>query len=57
MIRNGRHTLIKEEELVPGDIIKVNWGPMNMDVVLLEGNVVCDESSLTGGPRPRFDFP
>ncbi len=39
-------------ELVPGDVVEIAPGPMHCDLVLLSGNLLVDESALTGEVHP-----
>ena len=50
VIRNGINQYVLSEELLVGDLIKVNYGEiLPADMVLIEGNgLKIDESSLTG---------
>jgi magnesium-transporting ATPase (P-type) len=52
VFRDGKFVSMSEKNMVPGDIFKVEQGPMSVDAVLLQGNVVMDESSLTGESMP-----
>ncbi|RLN27146.1 hypothetical protein BBI17_003750 [Phytophthora kernoviae] len=52
VLRSSKITRIHETELVPGDIILVNEGPMCADVLLLSGACTADEASLTGEALP-----
>lgn len=56
--RDGVWQTIKVSQLVPGDLVRVveNWD-LPCDLVLLKGNVLCDESSLTGESMPVQKFP
>ncbi|DAZ98290.1 TPA: hypothetical protein N0F65_008876 [Lagenidium giganteum] len=56
--REGIWQTIKSSELVPGDLVRVveNW-VLPCDLVLIKGNVLCDESSLTGESMPVQKFP
>jgi cation-transporting P-type ATPase 13A2 len=58
--RNGSFITINSSELVPGDIIRVpKKGLLPCDCVLLSGEVLLNESSLTGevDPVPKFPLP
>lgn len=52
VLRDGVLSEIDANELVPGDIVKVQSGPVPCDLVLLQGAAVCDESTLTGESMP-----
>eukprot|EP00435_Cladocopium_sp_Y103_P064497 s93_g26.t1 len=52
VLRDGVLSEIDANELVPGDIVKVQNGPVPCDLVLLRGAAVCDESTLTGESMP-----
>lgn len=53
VLRDGMWQKISSKEIVIGDLIKVdnNWDTP-CDIVLLQGNAVCNESSLTGESMP-----
>jgi len=54
LLRNGQVIEANSQEVVPGDIVKVegsNW-PVPCDLLLLRGAAVCDESTLTGESMP-----
>lgn len=46
--RDGKFQTISSTQLVPGDVIIVQPGVSPCDMILLEGRLVLDESSLTG---------
>jgi len=50
VIRNGLNQSVPSEELLVGDLIKINYGEiLPADMILIEGNgLKIDESSLTG---------
>ena len=50
VIRNGQAQTLKSDDILVGDLIKVNYGEiLPADMILVEGNgVKIDESSLTG---------
>lgn len=51
--RDGVWTLLPAEQLVPGDLIKLSLGGIvPADVVLLDGEVLLDQSMLTGESLP-----
>lgn len=53
VLRDGAWRIIPAPELVPGDIVKLSLGGMvAADVRLIEGNVLLDQSTLTGESLP-----
>ncbi|OWZ05906.1 hypothetical protein PHMEG_00021919 [Phytophthora megakarya] len=52
VVRSSKITRIHEMELVPGDILVMEEGPMCADVLLLSGTCTADEASLTGEALP-----
>jgi cation-transporting ATPase 13A3/4/5 len=52
VIRDGEIVTINQSELVPGDIIDLQSGMVYCDMVILKGEIVVDESSLTGESMP-----
>ncbi|KAL1920902.1 uncharacterized protein VTP21DRAFT_11537 [Calcarisporiella thermophila] len=58
VLRDSRWKEISTADLVPGDVLEVKEGTVvPCDGVILSGNVVVDESSLTGEPLPVRKFP
>jgi cation-transporting ATPase 13A3/4/5 len=58
IFRDGKWTDVSTADLVPGDIFEVTEGKTApCDAVVLTGNIVADESSLTGEPLPIRKFP
>ncbi|KAJ1926895.1 hypothetical protein IWQ60_003410 [Tieghemiomyces parasiticus] len=56
--RDGAWAELSTAELVPGDLIEIRAHQLvPCDAVILSGNVVVDESSLTGEPLPVRKFP
>lgn len=56
--RNGQWENMSTADLLPGDVFEVAEGKTTpCDGVILTGNVVADESSLTGEPLPIRKFP
>ncbi|KAJ2150961.1 hypothetical protein J3F82_003652, partial [Coemansia sp. RSA 637] len=56
--RDGEWSNVSTRDLVPGDVIEVTTGAhMSCDCVLLSGNAIMNESSLTGEPLPIRKFP
>ncbi|KAJ2495666.1 hypothetical protein GGH96_006306, partial [Coemansia sp. RSA 1972] len=56
--RDGEWLNVSTRDLVPGDVIEVTTGAhMSCDCVLLSGNAIMNESSLTGEPLPIRKFP
>lgn len=55
--RDGVWQTIKASQVVPGDLVRVaeNW-EVPCDLVLIKGNVLCDESALTGESMPVQKF-
>ncbi|KAJ9068676.1 hypothetical protein DSO57_1026296 [Entomophthora muscae] len=52
-LRDGTWVAVSTEEIVPGDVFKLVRGiSLPCDAVLIEGDAVIDESSLTGEPLP-----
>lgn len=53
VLRDGEWKVIPARELVPGDIIKIRIGDMvPADVKILDGELLVDESALTGESLP-----
>lgn len=58
IFRNGNWMEASTSALVPGDVFEVTEGKTSpCDAVILSGNIVADESSLTGEPLPIRKFP
>ncbi|KAJ1927681.1 hypothetical protein IWQ60_002737, partial [Tieghemiomyces parasiticus] len=58
VLRDGDWTTLSTAHLVPGDVYQVETDQIvPCDSVILTGNVVADESSLTGEPLPIRKFP
>ncbi|KAJ1954202.1 hypothetical protein EC988_002560, partial [Linderina pennispora] len=56
--RNGDWVQASSRDLVPGDVIQLTTGMhMSCDCILISGNAVVNESSLTGEPLPVRKFP
>ncbi|GAA5815595.1 hypothetical protein MFLAVUS_009107 [Mucor flavus] len=56
--RDGEWKELSTADLLPGDLFQVSEGKTTpCDAVILTGNVVADESSLTGEPLPIRKFP
>ncbi|KAJ2010978.1 hypothetical protein GGI14_006289, partial [Coemansia sp. S680] len=56
--RDGQWSQVSTKDLVPGDVIEVVSGAyMSCDCILISGNAVMDESSLTGEPLSVRKFP
>ncbi|MGB9749966.1 MAG: plasma-membrane proton-efflux P-type ATPase [Caldisericia bacterium] len=54
VLRDGKFIEISSRELVPGDVIKVNMGDIvPADCKILEGNLLVDQSILTGESIPK----
>jgi H+-transporting ATPase len=55
--RDGKWVTIKASDLVPGDCVQLNLGEIvPADCRLNEGNIDCDESSLTGESLPSHKY-
>lgn len=52
VLRDGTFHTIDQSRLVPGDVIAIESGPVFCDMVVLTGETVVDESSLTGESMP-----
>ena len=53
VIRNGKQTDVPKDSLVPGDIVVLKPGSIvPADVRLMQGQVIIDESTLTGEAEP-----
>ncbi|CAJ1383081.1 unnamed protein product [Effrenium voratum] len=52
VLRDGQVMEVDAGDLVPGDVVKVESGPVPCDLLLLKGAAVCDESTLTGESMP-----
>jgi H+-transporting ATPase len=51
--RDGRWTQVRAEDVVPGDVLHIRMGDLvPADLRLLDGDVLLDESSLTGESAP-----
>jgi cation-transporting ATPase 13A3/4/5 len=58
ILRDGKWIEASTSALVPGDVFEVVEGKTApCDAVVLTGNIVADESSLTGEPLPIRKFP
>ncbi|SAM09612.1 hypothetical protein [Absidia glauca] len=58
ILRDGSWQEMSTADLVPGDVFEVAEGKTTpCDAVVLSGNIVADESSLTGEPLPIRKFP
>ncbi|KAJ2083021.1 hypothetical protein H4R24_001137 [Coemansia sp. RSA 988] len=58
ILREGKWQELSTIDLVPGDTFRVSVGMhVPCDAVILGGNIVVDESSLTGEPLPIRKFP
>ncbi|CAO3599770.1 unnamed protein product [Absidia cylindrospora] len=58
LLRDGEWQTHSTADLLPGDIFQVDEGKSTpCDAVILSGNIVVDESSLTGEPLPIRKFP
>ncbi|KAI8393681.1 uncharacterized protein BYT42DRAFT_541902 [Radiomyces spectabilis] len=58
ILRDGKWQEMSTADLVPGDVFEVDESKTTpCDAVILSGNIVADESSLTGEPLPIRKFP
>ncbi|CAO3610518.1 unnamed protein product [Cunninghamella echinulata] len=58
VLRDGKWKTISTSDLVPGDVFEtVSQHIVPVDAVILQGDIVVDESSLTGEPLPIRKFP
>lgn len=58
ILRDGEWQLKSTADLLPGDVFEVAEGKTTpCDAIVLSGNIVADESSLTGEPLPIRKFP
>ncbi|KAI8144258.1 hypothetical protein BJV82DRAFT_557186 [Fennellomyces sp. T-0311] len=58
ILRDGEWTEMSTADIVPGDVFEVaNGKTVPCDAVILSGNIVVDESSLTGEPLPIRKVP
>ncbi|KAI8144486.1 hypothetical protein BJV82DRAFT_712442 [Fennellomyces sp. T-0311] len=58
ILRDGEWKVKSTADIVPGDVFEVAEGKTTpVDAVILNGNIVADESSLTGEPLPIRKFP
>ena len=56
-LRDGQFVEIDQSKVVPGDIISLQSGMTYCDMVLLSGEAIVDESSLTGESMPVVKTP
>ncbi len=52
VLRDGKFVEIEQKEIVPGDVISLGPGVTYCDMAILTGEVLVDESSLTGEAMP-----
>lgn len=57
VLRDDKTQTIPQKELVPGDIVGLAVGMYHCDMVLLDGEVLVDESALTGEATPQAKAP
>ena len=58
VLRDGQWQLVPARELVPGDVVHVRVGDIvPADLQLLQGNLMLDQSALTGESVPREASP
>jgi H+-transporting ATPase len=54
VLRDGRWQLLVAQDLVPGDVIRVRVGDfIPADMLLQDGQILADQSSLTGESTPK----
>jgi hypothetical protein len=53
VLRDGQLVTINQVALVPGDIVKVSPGVIHSDMLLMTGETLVDESTLTGEATPQ----
>ena len=53
VLRDKELVLVDQDALVPGDIVHVTPGVIHADMILLTGEVIMDESCLTGEATPQ----
>lgn len=58
ILRDGEWKTKSTSDLLPGDVFEIIEGKtVPCDAIILSGNIVIDESSLTGEPLPIRKFP
>lgn len=57
VLRDGVYVEVEQKQLVPGDVMVVKAGLAYCDMVLLVGDAIVDESSLTGESMPIVKVP
>lgn len=53
VLRDQDFVTLDQAEMVPGDIVQLEPGTIHSDMVLLTGEVIVDESGLTGEATPQ----
>jgi cation-transporting P-type ATPase 13A2 len=58
VLRNGDYVVLDHQELVPGDVVKLEPGLTFCDLVVIDGQAtLVDESALTGEAAPQAKAP
>ena len=57
VLHSGEFIKKSTADLVPGDVFEVQEKTVPVDAIILTGDIVVDESSLTGEPLPVRKFP
>lgn len=57
VLRDGSYIKIDQQDVVPGDVITIQAGVAYCDMLVLTGEAVVDESSLTGESMPVAKVP
>lgn len=52
VLRDGAYVTIEQKDIVPGDVVSIASGVSYCDMVVLQGEALVDESSLTGESMP-----
>lgn len=52
VLRDGQYVTKPLKDLAPGDVVQIEPGPTPCDLVLIRGQLVVDESALTGESMP-----
>jgi E1-E2 ATPase len=57
VLRDRTRIKVDHSELVPGDVVELGQGSIHSDMLLLTGDVMVDESNLTGEATPQAKVP
>jgi magnesium-transporting ATPase (P-type) len=57
VLRDGELVTINQVGLVPGDVVKLTPGVVHCDMLLMTGETLVDESTLTGEATPQAKSP